>query len=443
MTKPIFATPRSRSTKIDQGESVMTTALKLLVKLPLTPFIAIQMVRRDATIASVTLLLISISALNIIWGYPWTGMFSVCIALLLVGGVFNRMLRPILRLDFSLPASVPAGESCRVVTHATNIGHFPAFDVSIGFQNADPRYARRKPKWFDTTRGSFFEAIGRKKSVSADSFVQFHQRGIQRVPDVHIASSFPFHIFHCTRVQKSEAKIAVTPALLRQSEDNEAQMLLNAVGAWSQRLLMGGDELQYLGSREYQAGMPVRRWDFQSWARLGRPIVREFQSPSVRSVTIIVDTACDGSSESLAVVERVLSLAATVIVSLTSKSVSTRLYVSCESTEKFEEDFGRPGGLEAESMLIRLAAADTLPTKLADQRIIDVAETNGAQPTLMLTSRTDAKAVEKMRGKWECICVGASDSSDQDTRSKRRVDPSHTLASRSAKEIVSPVSEGV
>ncbi len=66
--------------------------------------------------------------------------------------------------------------------------------------------------------------------------------------------------------------------------------MLDAFGGWSHKLL-SGDALDYTGSREYQVGMPVRRWDFTSWARLGRPIVREFQSPSIQLVTLIVDTS--------------------------------------------------------------------------------------------------------------------------------------------------------
>ena len=51
-----------------------------------------------------------------------------------------------------------------------------------------------------------------------------------------------------------------------------------------------GDSSEYLGSRDYQPGMRVRRWDYRSWARLGRPVVREYEEPQRKSIVLIVDT---------------------------------------------------------------------------------------------------------------------------------------------------------
>ena len=52
-----------------------------------------------------------------------------------------------------------------------------------------------------------------------------------------------------------------------------------------------GDSWEYLGSREYQVGMPVRRWDYGAWARLGKPVVREFEEHSRSRACVLVDTA--------------------------------------------------------------------------------------------------------------------------------------------------------
>jgi uncharacterized protein (DUF58 family) len=51
-----------------------------------------------------------------------------------------------------------------------------------------------------------------------------------------------------------------------------------------------GESMEYIGNREYIPGEPARRLDFRSWARLGRPVVREFQEEYYCHVALILDT---------------------------------------------------------------------------------------------------------------------------------------------------------
>ena len=47
---------------------------------------------------------------------------------------------------------------------------------------------------------------------------------------------------------------------------------------------------EYIGSREYQPGMQVRRRDFASLARTGKPTLREFSEGEELKVALISDT---------------------------------------------------------------------------------------------------------------------------------------------------------
>jgi uncharacterized protein (DUF58 family) len=176
-------------------------------------------------------------------------------------------------------------------------------------------------------------------------------------------------------------------------DDAVARGLLDAFGGWSHKLLFG-DALDYTGSREYQVGMPVRRWDFASWARLGRPIIREFQSPSVQLVTLIVDTACDNPTRARhdsqnPLLERVLSLAATAVLSLTQRLVRVRLCLTSEETQVHAGTMPLLTPSDCESMLIRLAGAQPVGTELANIRLSEVMDQIGRSPTLIITARTD------------------------------------------------------
>jgi uncharacterized protein (DUF58 family) len=293
------------------------------------------------TAASVSLLLIGIVTMNIVWGYPWVGMFSACGSLFFVGFAINRMMCPNLRIDFSLPNSSPAGQPFSLVTHVQNRRSVPAMDLEISFAQSQ-NIRRENHRLSDTGSGCWSRTVpqslslirpGERRNLNA-SLVNA-ARGIHALPDIVVTSMFPFHLFRSSRRFPADAYIAITPRPITGDEDALSRGMLDTLGGWSHRLL-SGDALDYTGSREYEVGMPVRRWDFASWARLGRPIVREFQSPSIQMVTIIVDTSTsdeastDGSQHE-SPVERVLSLAATAVTDLTRKMVRVRLYITSEA----------------------------------------------------------------------------------------------------------------
>ena len=371
-----------------------------LLWLPMRVFLSI---RRSMTPASVTLLLVGIVTLNIVWGYPWTGMFSACVSMLFVGWLINRLMRPQLKLDFSLPNSAPAQQSFQVQTHAKNARRVPSMEISVAF--VDPTDRPRSWRWWRKPPANEYSVEQENRAVSMlrpsevfdqRSSLTFSKRGIQDLPDLLVTSSFPFHLFRSAKRYNSETQIAITPRPLTGEEDTVAAGLLNTLGGWSHRLL-SGDALDYTGSREYEVGMPVRRWDFVSWARLGKPIVREYQSPSIRMVMLIVDTSPepkrDGQTRDAQTsdnerLERLLSLAATAVNELSRRSVQVRLYVTGESTASNAVAAPTHARSDSESLLIRLAAAEKVTEKDADQQVIEVLDQVGRSPVLILCGRS-------------------------------------------------------
>jgi uncharacterized protein (DUF58 family) len=51
-----------------------------------------------------------------------------------------------------------------------------------------------------------------------------------------------------------------------------------------------GDSLEFVGTREYHEGDPLRKIHWRSWARLGRPVVREYQEEYFSRVALVLDT---------------------------------------------------------------------------------------------------------------------------------------------------------
>ncbi len=51
-----------------------------------------------------------------------------------------------------------------------------------------------------------------------------------------------------------------------------------------------GDSLEFVGTREYREGDALRRIHWRSWARLGRPVVREYQEEYFSRIALVLDT---------------------------------------------------------------------------------------------------------------------------------------------------------
>ncbi len=344
------------------------------------------------TTASVGLLLVAIISLNIVWGYPWMGIFSASVSLLAIGWLSNRFMSPRLRVTHTLPNSAPAGEPFSVTMHVANRSPLPAIDMFVRFSRfAHPRSVKRMrakgklPLYESDETSRAISYIAHQENVSVRTTLLFHHRGLHSIPAVLVDSMFPFHLFRNRQKIASDATIAITPRLL-DGDDAAAMGMLSALGAWSRRLL-SGDALDYTGSREYQQGMPVRRWDFASWARLGKPIVREFQSPSVQTVVLVVDTVCDAAHrEDL---ERLLSFAASAVTELTAKMVRLQMFLSSQPGDHTDGVSVATASGDRETYLIRLAMAHDVSAGEADLALEKLFESVGSTPVLVLTLRPD------------------------------------------------------
>lgn len=361
-------------------------------------------IRRAMTPASVSVLLFAIVTLNIIWGFPWLGLFSACVGILVAGCLIHFVTLPSLDTQFRLPNSAPQGQPFQVTIHAKNRSVLPALD--FGFAFSAPTLPRRR--WFFPRRQlqpvysvqqqpqrSLF--LGPGDSATHTAMLTYRRRGLRELPSTVVSGNFPFHLFASSIEQPATVVMPITPAPLT-SEDEYSKDLLNNLGGWSHKLL-SGDQLDYTGSREYEPGMPVRRWDFPSWARLGIPIVREFQSPSIQHVNLIIDTALpaqmslSANGESSAF-ERMLSLATTAIHDLARQTVKLQLFVTANrDTQKTARNDSETSptflsDTDTESMLIQLAAAEPVSSEVADSQISLAMEAAGRSPVLLLTTRS-------------------------------------------------------
>jgi len=401
---------------------------RLLTWLLTSPFKLIGWFRRSITVASGTLLVVSIASLNIIWGYPWLGIFAACLSLFVLGRLISTLMSPKLTFHLNLPRSVPIDVPLSISIKCRNRGRFPAMQFLVAFD----RRSLAGRKWLRRNRPSRtpyqtlsaphpVQVLEPNKTERLGATIRFTHRGTHELPQIITRSYFPFYLFQVTQHQNLREEIAVTPRPLDVNEDEAAKGFLESMGEWSHQLL-AGDALDYTGSREYQVGMPVRRWDFNSWARLGKPIVREYQSPSVQQVYLIIDTAQDAENQFSANdfnphFERLLSAATTVILELNKQRVQLQMCLTCGTDRQSEE--GGFTQLDTESMLIRLANAAFTTTETSNQQMDLALESVHQAPTLILSNRDVQSFPDPLPRTVRWITVHADETAATSSRGKR------------------------
>lgn len=321
--------------------------------------------RRSLTAASVSLLIAGIVSLNIVWGYPWMGMFAACTSMFVFGRLINHFALPALQVSVDAPRWIAAGASLPMAVRLINQGRWPGMNL-----------------WVETTgKCDWLPPEGEFATIKE---VRLPRRGIHPLPAILVESYFPFYLFRAAREIDPRTSIAVTPAAITDEDDELWRSLRTTLKGIAMRISQG-DQVHYIGSLEYREGIPVRRWDFSSWARLGKPILREFSTPAARSVRLWIDNACPDiphprprlwtrlASRGRPVqpihepFERVLGLAAASIQSLTRTGAAVTLsFTSGESSTPLRCEAGG----DPSELLIAMAAIERMdPSSQSPQQL--------------------------------------------------------------------------
>ncbi|TWT87843.1 DUF58 domain-containing protein [Neorhodopirellula pilleata] len=322
--------------------------------------------RRSLTAASVALILVSIVSLNVVWGYPWLGMLAACLAMFVVGRTLNLLSLPKLKALANVPGHVPVGEELGAPIRLINVGRWPGMDLCI--------------------EGSYLcRFLAPESDTSVLQTVRFLRRGERQLPPLLVESYFPFYLFRTRRLIDSGATVVATPQRLFAESDKQWRMLevtLKGIASRSSQ----GDQVHYIGNQEYREGVPVRRWDFASWARLGKPVLREYSTPASKTLLIVVDNLRPQSARPQPKgpnrwwkrsndridepFERILSLAAASIETLSRNGAAVVLrFVRGEDGEALGRKYRCESGADPGELLMALGNAKSFAMEPTDQAV--------------------------------------------------------------------------
>ncbi|HUG91508.1 MAG TPA: DUF58 domain-containing protein, partial [Planctomycetaceae bacterium] len=203
-------------------------------------------------------------------------------ALMLVALVMGTLFWPVARLEGRLPDKTVAGQPVTGSITVTNRSWRPIYDLQLVLAGLPSTVA-------EPTRHQTVGWIPGGESASAPITLVPARRGVYELPDLRAYTSFPFNLFLIGASRQPMGSLMVLPAFHR---------LASIELPLSQRYQPGGIALtshvgespEYIGNREYVPGEPARRLDFRSWARLGAPVVREFQEEYYCRIALVLDT---------------------------------------------------------------------------------------------------------------------------------------------------------
>lgn len=254
-------------------------SIRFVIDMIALPFL----LRRRLTGASATLLVIWIASFNILWQFPFLGLFGSIGSMMVIAAIVNTAMRPAANVQISAPPTAAAGQRFLVSLGLTSGRRIAAHQVAVGFNHGP----RRRHAVLD--RIALIESLDRHPRTIQTSLLA-EQRGEQKIPDLQLLSTFPFELWRIFSVAKVDASILVTPNPVL----NDAPESVTRFGAIATQWIDSKrqqDETDYAGSREYVTGQTVRQWDFRAWARLDRPMVRIPPRAHGGQTTLIIDPA--------------------------------------------------------------------------------------------------------------------------------------------------------
>lgn len=230
-----------------------------------------------------------------------------CLTGLFLGSVLLRRayrLRDV-TMRVSAPRRVSAGEPLRLTITLENGGDasHDAIRIRGPFLPWDGKYQDKPPRF------GRLEAGGR---VSGDVRARFIQRGPHHLDPFLASTLLPFGLTQGPQIESDGCKFIVVPKLARIARLD----LPDASGAAGDerqarvRLDRTADAFELVGVRPYRRGDPVRDLHVRTWARTGKPHVRQYRPLRHRRVMLLVDTATPKANERA--LEAAISLAAGV-----------------------------------------------------------------------------------------------------------------------------------
>ncbi|MCZ6804400.1 MAG: DUF58 domain-containing protein [Proteobacteria bacterium] len=206
---------------------------------------------------------------------------------------------------------------------ATPLPDYEEFSTSY-----DPIDSSRN--WFDRVIGypRLMTLIRKKRGASilpvevreipADDEIEINievnpiRRGYLNFSGSRIARPDPFGLFRAMQEKPDKDNLLIMPKLYRVPHIHLHGMRKYQLGGMNLTSAVG-DSQEFMSLRDYQPGDPIRAIHWRSYAKTGKPIVKEFQNEFFVRQGLVLDTFIEDKSD--AIFEEAVSIAASIALS--------------------------------------------------------------------------------------------------------------------------------
>lgn len=228
-------------------------------------------------------------------------LFGMLLSALVLSFALSRATMRGLSFARALPEGVHAGAPFAVELRATNGKRWLA-SYGLAVRDELPEgLAAERP-------GGVALALRPRETAALPYTATAARRGVYPLRSVTYSTRFPFGLFHQGRARTLPGELVVYPRLGEVSAELLGRARALALAQQRSRGARGEEEFRDL--REYRHGDNPRRIHWKTSAKLGKPLVREFESVASERALLLLDTRCPaGGDERL---EAAISFAASL-----------------------------------------------------------------------------------------------------------------------------------
>lgn len=228
----------------------------------------------------------------------WSGLLSVCLCSI----IFARLTRRRLTIDLSVPERVNHGQSFYLKYQVSNVDRRSAWDVRV-------RY-RTPPGFIEDGQVSYIDELNPGATHCFTQHFTAMKRGAYKLDQLIQETRYPFGLWRDIKTHPNTHHLLVYPHYhpLRVFDIPVGKKYQPGGLALTSYL---GDSTEFLSTRDFRLGDPIRHIHWRSWARLGKPIVKEYGEEYFCRLALIVDTAVPYENDDQCL-EQSISLAAAI-----------------------------------------------------------------------------------------------------------------------------------
>jgi uncharacterized repeat protein (TIGR01451 family) len=244
----------------------------------------------------------------------------------IAGILLGIPFRPRVSLRRVMPPPPTAGDTLTYRVVVENTGRRPARNIVIQERGLP---AEVRPIGDAPT----IELLLPGESAEVTLTLSCQSRGAFALSRLQAASTFPSAVWKYARASRHEDRLLVYPKLLSVERLNiplGRHYQPGGVASASQV----GESTEFLGTRDWRHGDRLRDLHWPSFARTGRPVVKEFQEEYFVRVALVIDTEAQSAKDEQAL-EKGISFAASAAHALAREDAIIDLFAAGSDVFRF------------------------------------------------------------------------------------------------------------